>query len=157
MRCPRCGSMESKVLESRTLADGNSIRRRRECIDCSYRYTSYERIEEKQLMVIKRSSARREPLDRVIIVRGVQQAVRKRPVSQMQIANMIDEIEERATREGMETHEINSARLGEMVLERLYTLDKVAYVRFASVYRNFESVAEFLKEIEQLQQGDAAR
>lgn len=157
MRCPRCGSMESKVLESRTLADGNSIRRRRECIDCSYRYTSYERIEEKQLMVIKRSSARREPFDRVKIERGVQQAVRKRPVSQMQIANMIDEIEERATREGMETHEINSARLGEMVLERLYTLDKVAYVRFASVYRNFESVAEFLKEIEQLQQGDAAR
>ena len=157
MRCPRCGSMESKVLESRTLADGNSIRRRRECIDCSYRYTSYERIEEKQLMVIKRSSALREPFDRVKIERGVQQAVRKRPVSQMQIANMIDEIEERATREGMETHEINSARLGEMVLERLYTLDKVAYVRFASVYRNFESVAEFLKEIEQLQQGDAAR
>lgn len=154
MRCPRCGGMDNKVLESRTLADGNSIRRRRECVACAYRFTSYERVEEKQLMVVKQNAARREPFDRGKIERGIQHSLRKRPVSQAQIANMIDEIEEQATREGMESHEIASARLGQLVLEHLFALDKVAYVRFASVYRNFENVAEFVQEIEHLQRTD---
>ncbi|MFP4153038.1 MAG: transcriptional regulator NrdR [Alkalispirochaeta sp.] len=150
MRCPKCGSLEDKVIESRALADGSTIRRRRECLACGYRFTSYERIEEKQLMVVKKSKNRREPFDRDKLVKGIQQAVRKRPVSQNQIATVIDELEEQVIHEGMETHEITASRLGELVLERLYTLDRVAYIRFASVYRNFENVEEFIREIDEL-------
>lgn len=101
-------------------------------------------------MVVKKSSSRREPFDRGKLERGIQQALRKRPVSQNQIATVIDELEEQIVREGMESHEIPAARIGELVLERLYAVDHVAYVRFASVYRNFESVREFLDEIERL-------
>ncbi|MFA7566027.1 MAG: transcriptional regulator NrdR [Alkalispirochaeta sp.] len=152
MRCPKCGSLEDRVVESRALADGRTIRRRRECLSCEYRFTSYERIEEKQLMVIKKSKNRREPFDRGKLEKGIQQAVRKRSVSQGQILTMIDELEEQAIREGMDTHEISSARIGELVLERLYDIDRVAYIRFASVYRNFENVQEFIREIEELTQ-----
>lgn len=101
-------------------------------------------------MVIKRTKSRREPFDRTKIEHGVQQAMRKRPVSQRQIQNMIDELEEAVQREGMESHEIPSQRIGEMVLDSLYDLDRVAYIRFASVYRNFEDVQEFMHEIEEL-------
>ncbi|POQ98725.1 transcriptional regulator NrdR [Alkalispirochaeta sphaeroplastigenens] len=153
MRCPKCTSLEDRVIESRALADGGTIRRRRQCDCCGYRFTSYERIEEKPLMVVKKSEARREPFDRAKLEKGIQQALRKRPVSQNAILSMIDELEEEATREGMDSHEIAASRLGEMVLNRLYTIDRVAYVRFASVYRNFESVHEFIREIEQLEQG----
>lgn len=150
MRCPKCGALDDKVIESRALADGGTIRRRRECISCGYRFTSYERIEEKQLMVVKKSKNRREPFDRTKLEKGIQQAVRKRSVSQHQIASMIDELEEQAVHEGMDSHEITASRLGELVLDRLYTLDRVAYIRFASVYRNFENVEEFIREIEGL-------
>jgi transcriptional repressor NrdR len=142
--------MEERVIESRSLADGRTIRRRRECLSCGFRFTSYERIEEKQLMVVKNTKGRREPFDRTKLEKGIQQAVRKRPVSQTQIATMIDELEEQVIHEGMDSHEVTSARLGEMVLERLHDLDKVAYIRFASVYRNFESEQEFMREIERL-------
>ncbi len=101
-------------------------------------------------MVVKSTKDRREPFDRTKLEKGIQQAVRKRPVAQTQIATMIDELEERAVHEGMDSHEISSARLGELVLERLHDLDKVAYIRFASVYRNFESLGEFVREIEKL-------
>ena len=151
MRCPKCSSLEDKVVESRALADGRTTRRRRECLSCGYRFTSYERIEEKQLMVIKKSSGRREPFDRTKLEKGIQQAVRKRPISQAQIAIMIDELEEQALHEGMESHEITAARMGEMVLDRLHATDTVAYIRFASVYRNFEDVEEFMREIDRLQ------
>lgn len=101
-------------------------------------------------MVVKKTRSRREPFDRTKIEKGIQQAVRKRPVSQNQIITIIDELEERAIHEAMDTHEITAARLGEMVLDRLYALDRVAYIRFASVYRNYESVDEFIHEIERL-------
>jgi transcriptional repressor NrdR len=150
MQCPRCKQLEDKVIESRSLANGRSIRRRRECLSCGYRFTSYERIEEKPLMVIKKSTGRREPFDRGKIEKGIQQAVRKRPVSQMDIENMLDELEENVMMIGRASHEIDSAEIGKMVLDKLYHLDRVAYVRFASVYRNFENVEEFIKEIETL-------
>ena len=155
MRCPKCGGLDDRVIESRALADGSTIRRRRQCDACEYRFTSYERIEEKQIMVVKKTRSRREPFDREKLEKGIQQAVRKRPVSQNQILTVIDELEEQAIHEGMDSHEISSARLGELVLDRLYALDRVAYIRFASVYRNFESVNEFIQEIERLG-GDAA-
>jgi len=108
-------------------------------------------------MVVKSSRDRREPFDRGKLEKGIQQAVRKRPISQTQIATVIDELEELAIREGMDSHEISSARLGELVLDRLHDLDKVAYIRFASVYRNFESVEEFVREIEKLTERKTVR
>ncbi len=141
--------MEDRVIESRTLADGTSIRRRRECTSCGYRYTSYERVEERPLMVVK-SHGGREPFDRSKLERGVRQAIRKRPVSQDQIEEILNQIEDESMLLGRTNHEIASHRLGEMVLEKLYELDRVAYVRFASVYRNFENVDEFIEEIERL-------
>lgn len=151
MRCPKCESLEDRVIESRALADGRTIRRRRECENCGYRFTSYERVEEKQLMVVKKTTSRREPFDRQKVEKGIQQALRKRPISQSQILTMIDELEEQANLEGAETREIPAARLGELILEKLNTLDQVAYIRFASVYRNFETLHEFVREVAELQ------
>ena len=156
MRCPHCQEMEDKVIESRTLADGTAIRRRRECLSCGYRYTSYERVEERPLMVIKTTGAR-EPFDRDKLERGVVQAVRKRPISQLQIEEIINGVEDRATVLAKSTHEISSHQLGEMLLDALYDLDRVAYVRFASVYRNFTNVQEFVKEIERLKKANVAQ
>ena len=152
MRCPHCGSLDDKVIDSRTLANGESIRRRRECTSCSLRFTSYERIEEKPLMVVKRDG-RREPFERAKLERGVIRALEKRPVSQLSIENLVNEIEDEAAQKGKAANEIPSAELGEMVLRRLYSLDKVAYVRFASVYRKFETMAEFLREIQHVEEG----
>lgn len=146
MRCPHCGSLEDKVIESRTLANGDSIRRRRECIDCGYRFTSYERIEEKQFMVIKRDG-RRQPFDRKKLEHGIERALEKRPFSTMMIDNIVSEIEDEAAMSGKAAHEISSQALGELVLARLYDIDKVAYIRFASVYRHFENLAEFISEV----------
>ncbi|MCL2834279.1 MAG: transcriptional regulator NrdR [Treponema sp.] len=150
MRCPHCGNSDDKVIESRTLAAGDAIRRRRECIGCGYRFTSYERIEDKQFMVIKRDG-RREPFDRSKIERGVQRAVEKRPVSQMGIESLINEIEDEAAIMGKEGHEIRAGIIGDLVLEKLKTLDKVAYIRFASVYRHFEDLDEFVSEIQKME------
>lgn len=149
MRCPHCGSFDDKVIESRTLANGESIRRRRECNGCGYRFTSYERIEDKQFMVIKRDG-RRDPFDREKIERGVQRALEKRPVSQMTIENIVNEIEDSAVMKGKANHEISSSEIGELVLEKLSEVDKVAYIRFASVYRHFEDMEQFVKEIQKL-------
>ncbi len=150
MRCPHCGSMDDRVTDSRTLANGESIRRRRECLSCGFRFTSYERIEEKALMVIKRDG-RREPFDRQKLERGLQRALEKRPVSQMTIENILNEIEDDAAMLGKGGNEIPSSSLGEMTLHKLHDLDKVAYIRFASVYRKFESMDEFVKEIVSLE------
>lgn len=150
MRCPHCGSMDDRVTDSRTLANGESIRRRRECLSCGFRFTSYERIEEKPLMVVKRDG-RREPFDRQKLERGLQRALEKRPVSQMTIENILNEIEDDAAMLGKGGNEVQSSSLGEMTLHKLYSLDKVAYIRFASVYRKFESMAEFMQEIERLE------
>ena len=151
MRCPHCGNSDDKVIESRTLAAGDAIRRRRECIGCGFRFTSYERIEDKQFMVIKRDG-RREPFDREKIARGVQRALEKRPVSQMSIESLIDEIEDEATILGKEDHEIPASIIGDLVLEKLGVLDKVAYIRFASVYRHFKDLEEFVREIQKMEE-----
>jgi transcriptional repressor NrdR len=137
------------VIESRTLANGDAIRRRRECNGCGHRFTSYERIEDKQFMVIKRDG-RREPFDRIKIERGVQRAMEKRPVSQMSIENLINEIEDQAAILGKVNREIDASAIGDLVLEKIGLLDKVAYIRFASVYRHFENLDEFVNEIQKL-------
>jgi transcriptional repressor NrdR len=149
MRCPHCGSFDDKVIESRTLANGDAIRRRRECNACGHRFTSYERIEDKQFMVIKRDG-RREPFERAKIEKGVQRALEKRAVSQLKIESLINEIEDAAAMFGKANHEIESAAIGEIVLQKLSALDRVAYIRFASVYRHFENVEQFVNEIRKL-------
>jgi len=145
VRCPHCGSIDDKVIESRTLANGDAIRRRRECNNCSYRFTSYERTEDKQFMVIKRDG-RREPFDRTKIERGITRALEKRPVSQMNIERLVNEIEDQAAMMGKVNHEIPAATIGDLVLEKLAALDKVAYIRFAAVYRHFENLDDFVSE-----------
>jgi transcriptional repressor NrdR len=149
MRCPHCGNFDDKVIESRTLANGEATRRRRECNDCGYRFTSYERVEDKPFMVIKRDG-RREPFDRIKIERGVQRALEKRPVSQLSIENLVNEIEDSAAMAGKGTYEISSDVIGDLVLKKLGEIDKVAYIRFASVYRHFNGIEEFIKEIQNL-------
>jgi transcriptional repressor NrdR len=149
VRCPHCGNFDDKVIESRTLANGDAIRRRRECNGCGYRFTSYERIEDKQFMVIKKDG-RREPFDRKKLERGIERALEKRPVSQMSIENLVNEIEDAAAILGKVNHEIAAPAIGDLVLEKLAALDKVAYVRFASVYRHFEDLDEFVREIQKM-------
>ncbi len=153
MRCPHCGNHDDKVIDSRTLANGEAIRRRRECNGCGYRFTSYERIEDKPFMVIKRDG-RREPFDRAKIERGVQRALEKRPVSQMSIESIVNEIEDASVITGKANHEIASSDIGELVLEKIGAIDRVAYIRFASVYRHFDDLNEFVREIQKLG-GDA--
>jgi transcriptional repressor NrdR len=150
MRCPHCGNFDDKVIESRTLANGAAIRRRRECNGCGHRFTSYERIDDKPFMVIKRDG-RREPFDRSKIERGVQRALEKRPVSQMSIESLVNEIEDSAALLGKVNHEIPTGVLGDLALDKLRALDKLAYIRFASVYRHFEDIDEFVKEIQKLE------
>lgn len=149
MRCPYCGSLDDKVIESRTMANGESIRRRRECVSCGYRFTSYERIEEKPFMVIKRDG-RRQPFDRTKLEKGISRALEKRPVATSMIENIINDIEDCAVLAGKANREISTSELGELVLERLYEIDKVAYIRFASVYKHFENLEEFVTEVNSL-------
>ena len=151
MRCPRCGSDNDKVLESRQSSSGTSIRRRRECLSCSYRFTSYERIEEQPLMVIKRDGAR-ETFDITKISRGLDRSLEKRPVSAETVAEILTEIEDQAYMIGKSSHEVSAVKLGEIVLEKLYAVDSVAYIRFASVYRKYADVHEFIDEIKKLSQ-----
>ena len=149
MRCPHCGNFDDKVVESRTLANGDAIRRRRECASCGYRFTSYERTEDKQFMVIKRDG-RREPFDRAKIERGVSRALEKRPVSLMGIESLVNEIEDRSAILGQVNREIAADIIGDLVLEKLAALDKVAYIRFAAVYRHFENLEDFVQEIQKV-------
>lgn len=149
MRCPNCGSLEDKVLESRTMVNGESIRRRRECLGCGYRFTSYERIDEKPFMVVKRDQ-RREPFDRTKLERGIEHALEKRPVSTPMVEQICNDIEDMAIKLGKETREIATSKIGELVLEKLYDIDKVAYIRFASVYRQFNTIEEFITEVKNL-------
>jgi transcriptional repressor NrdR len=150
MRCPHCGTVEDKVVESRTLANGDASRRRRECISCGYRFTSYERIDEIQFMVVKRDG-RREPFERLKLERGVARALEKRPFSQMQTENLVNEIEDETAIISKGSREISSSVIGDLVLERLGKLDKVAYIRFASVYKSFKDLDEFIDEIKKLE------
>jgi len=146
MRCPHCGTIEDKVIESRSLANGDAVRRRRECISCSYRFTSYEKIDERQFMVVKKDG-RREPFDRLKLEKGVVRALEKRPFSQMQIENLINEIEDETAILSKGTREISTSIVGDILLQKLGSLDKVAYIRFASVYKQFNNLDEFIEEI----------
>jgi len=149
MKCPVCACLEDKVLETRFIGEGNSIRRRRECIACGYRFTTYEVVEEKKLMVIKRDERREEfSIDK--LASGMDKAIEKRPVSRVVIDDLLREIEEDAIRRAGVSHEISSHELGEMVMEKLHDLDEVAYIRFASVYRQFKGVNEFIREIKNI-------
>ena len=146
MRCPHCGSIDDKVIESRSLANGEAIRRRRECERCGYRFTSYERTEDNQFMVIKKDG-RREPFDRDKIEKGIERALQKRPVSRMQIESLVNDIEDKTAIQSKGSREIDSKVIGDLILEQLGALDRVAYIRFASVYRHFENLDEFIIEI----------
>jgi transcriptional repressor NrdR len=151
MRCPHCGNIEDKVIESRTLANGDAVRRRRECINCNYRFTSYEKIDERQFMVVKKDQ-RREPFDREKLEKGVVRALEKRPFSQMQIESLINEIEDESAILSKGNREISTSVIGDLVLKKLGELDKVAYIRFASVYKSFNNLEEFLEEIKQVEE-----
>jgi transcriptional repressor NrdR len=147
MRCPYCSNLEDRVVDSRESREGDSIRRRRECAACERRFTSYEKIELPTFQVVKRDE-RREAYDRGKLMRGLQIACRKRPVPQAQLERVADAIESTMADAG--EREISSQALGTMVMDRLRGLDPVAYVRFASVYRRFEDVDAFVKELHRL-------
>jgi transcriptional repressor NrdR len=147
MKCPECNHSEDKVVDSRTTKEGEAIRRRRECLECGKRFTTYEYIEKVPLMVIKKDG-RREPYSRVKLLKGLVTACEKRPVSRDQLEELIDDVEKATF--GKFKHEILSADLGNEVMDRLHSLDQVAYVRFASVYRQFKDVNEFMSEIKNI-------
>ena len=147
MRCPYCGQADTRVLESRTADDEQVIRRRRECGACLRRFTTYERIEEPPLMVVKKDG-RREAFDRSKILRGLIRSCEKRPVPEESLEALTQDVE-RALRETGE-REVTSSLIGEMVMDRLRSLDEVAYVRFASVYRQFRDAQHFQDELERL-------
>lgn len=147
MRCPLCGYAESKVVDSRPTDDGTSIRRRRECLECGHRFTTYERLGDNPLVVIK-SDGSSEAYDRQKLFRGVLIACAKRPVSSDQISAIIDGIETELR--NSPKPEVKSKELGDMVLERLAKTDDVAYVRFASVYKDFKNIEEFAHALESL-------
>jgi len=147
MKCPFCSHLEDKVVDSREGRDGLVIRRRRECLGCSRRFTSYERIDEIPFMVVKKDG-KREPFDRNKVLAGLRRACEKRPVSPAALEAVADEVEQ-MLQESSE-REIPTQTIGEVVIERLKDLDKVAYVRFASVYRQFEDVDQFMKELKGL-------
>ena len=144
MKCPSCNYHETKVIDSRLNTDGTAIRRRRECIQCEKRFTTYEYVEQVPLMVVKRDG-RRQPFDRKKIIHGLMKACEKRPVSIDKMEEITGEIE-RAIQKKYE-REINSKDVGELVMEKLAALDEVAYVRFASVYRQFRDVNQFMDEL----------
>lgn len=144
MKCPFCGHDNTRVIDSRPAEDNNSIRRRRACDECGKRFTTYEKVETIPLMVIKKDN-NRETYDRTKIERGVLRACHKRPVSAEQITKLVDSVENEVFSLGEK--EVSSVTLGELVMKKLKELDAVAYVRFASVYREFKDVGSFLEEL----------
>jgi transcriptional repressor NrdR len=147
VRCPRCKADDTKVIDSREAEEGASIRRRRSCAGCSHRFTTYERLEEVPLVVVK-SSGGREPYDRSKVVAGVSAASKGRPVSFEQIESLADDLEDQVRLQGSE---VTSSDIGRLVLEHLRGLDEVVYLRFASVYKNFDDAADFQRELRLLQ------
>ncbi len=144
MKCPFCAHTEDKVVDSREGRDGLVVRRRRECLNCSRRFTSYERIDEIPYMVVKKDG-KREPYDRNKVLGGLRRACEKRPISPAELERVVDEVEQ-VLQESTE-REIATEVIGQKVIDRLHDLDKVAYVRFASVYRQFQDVDQFMKTI----------
>ena len=147
MKCPFCGETDSKVIDSRPAEDGNSIRRRRQCNGCQKRFTTYEKVETIPLIVIKKDN-NREPYDRQKIESGILRSCHKRPISADQINRLVDEIETEIF--NREEREISAEVIGEIVMNRLKSVDAVAYVRFASVYREFKDVNTFMDEIKKI-------
>ena len=145
MKCPFCDSADTKVIDSRPTEEGHAIRRRRGCDKCGKRFTTYEKVEENLLMVAKKDS-RREVFDRSKVLNGIVKACEKRPVSMAQMEAMVDEIEKKLN--NLMEKEVSSDYIGELVMEELKKVDEVAYVRFASVYRQFTDVNTFIREIE---------
>ena len=147
MKCPFCGFLEDKVVDSRESKDGGSIRRRRECLECGRRFTSYERIDEIPYMVVKKDG-KRELFDRKKILSGLLRACEKRPISAAQLESIVDDVEKAV--QDTPDREFSTPDIGKIIMRRLKTLDKVAYVRFASVYLEFEDVSEFMTELKYL-------
>lgn len=154
MRCPYCGSTDSKVTDSRMTESGDAIRRRRECLSCSQRFTTFERLEETPITIIKKGGER-EPFDRQKLLGGLLRATVKRHTSREQLEELVSDIE--ADLRNQFRYEVTAKKLGDMVLDRLRVLDKVAYVRFASVYREFQDIDEFTSELEKLQTSGSKR
>jgi transcriptional repressor NrdR len=144
MKCPKCGKDEDKVLDSRSIREGATIRRRRECLACGYRFTTHEEIDRDEIMVIKRDG-RREPFSRNKLEQGVRVACQKRPISDEQVRELLDSVVS-----SLEGEEIASERIGKLVIERLHQIDEVAYIRFASVYRRFTDLNQFLSAITEM-------
>ncbi|WP_058307134.1 transcriptional regulator NrdR [Gracilibacillus massiliensis] len=151
MRCPHCHYKNTKVLDSRPIEEGRSIRRRRECESCDFRFTTFERIEEVPLIVVKKEGTREE-YSRDKLMRGLIRACEKRPVALEQLENIAVDIETELRNRG--TSEVQSDDIGEMVMDRLADVDEVAYVRFASVYRQFKDISVFLDELKDLIRND---
>ena len=147
MKCPFCGYSESKVIDSRPADEGASIRRRRECLGCQKRFTTYETVERMPLVVVKRDGSR-QTFDKITLIYGMLRACEKRPVGLQEIERIADDIEQELM--GKLDHEISSEAVGNMVMDRLKDLDEVAYVRFASVYRQFKDINTFMEELTKL-------
>jgi len=145
MKCPYCTDLENKVIDSRLSKDGRTIRRRRECLKCERRFTTYEKLEEVLPMIVKKDG-RREPFNRGKIIEGIKKACQKRPVSVTKIEEFVDSVEFHFQELGKK--EVDSTEIGEMVINSLKEWDEVAYVRFASVYRQFRDINEFMNELE---------
>ncbi len=147
MKCPFCSSDEDKVIDSRSSNEGKSVRRRRECLKCDKRFTTYEYVEEIPLMVIKKDG-RREAFDRNKIINGIMKACEKRPVSVEKVEAVVDRVEKEMQKSF--DKEVKAQVVGELVMEHLHKIDEVAYVRFASVYRQFKDINQFMKELKDL-------
>lgn len=144
MKCPKCSNDDDKVLDSRSAREGAAIRRRRECLQCGHRFTTYEEIDRDEVLVVK-SDGSRQPFDRYKVDKAIRRACGKRPVSDEQIRTMIDHVVSR-----LEGDEVKSEAIAELVMEELHRVDEVAYIRFASVYRRFTDVAQFLSAITEI-------
>jgi len=151
MRCPFCGYKEDKVVDSRGTAEKSAVRRRRECLKCGKRFTTYEYIEEISLMVIKKDG-RREPFDRKKVLAGIIRACEKRPISVAKLEEIVTQVEHSIQKKS--DREVLASRVGELVMEKLKNLDDVAYVRFASVYRQFKDVGQFMVELKDILEKD---
>ena len=147
MKCPNCGYREDKVVDSRATQEASAIRRRRECLKCGKRFTTYEYIEEVAFLVIKKDG-RREPFDRKKILSGIMKACEKRPISMEKMEEIATQIERAIQKKS--DREVSSSRIGELIMEKLKALDDVAYVRFASVYRQFKDVGQFMVELKDM-------
>jgi transcriptional repressor NrdR len=147
MRCPYCHGTEDKVVDSRTSQEGRAVRRRRECVECGRRFTTYEQVEERPLLVAKRDGSS-QPFDRLKVIKSIQLPCAKRPITGTEIEDMVGAIEDALLRENVD--EVASDRIGELIMEQLRTRDYVAYVRYASVYRNFQDLDEFYEELKDL-------